>query len=143
MNLIKFLSAGLIIGVLVGCGQQPPEQVINTAYEWEKAYMDSDYDRQQELLYKAGTYEVDKTATKEDSGLKSEDIRYEVYYDEDLKRYYVFTKYKNPTKGNTVDNGLVIREKDTDWKVDIDSSMDLSEKDIQEKFDQTACINCK
>ncbi|PKF85656.1 hypothetical protein CW306_26680 [Bacillus sp. BA3] len=143
MNLIKFLSAGLIIGVLVGCGQQPPEQVINTAYEWEKAYMDSDYDRQQELLFESGTFEVDKTATKEDSGLKSENIRYEIYYDEEFEWYYVFTKYKNPTKGNTIDNELVIREKDSNWKVDMDNSRDLSKASIEEKFDQTACINCK
>ncbi|WMX58980.1 hypothetical protein [Peribacillus sp. R9-11] len=144
MNLIKFLTVVLFFGVLVGCGQQqPPEQVVNTAYQWEKAYMDRDYEAKQELLYEDGTYDIKKTAQKKDSGLKSENIRYEVYFDKELDWYYVFTTYKNPGHGTKVSNDLVIREKDSDWKIDMEASEDISKEDIEGKFDQVACINCK
>lgn len=137
------IAAVLFVGFLVGCNQQPTEQVIETAYQWEKSYMDNDYEKQQQLLFEKGTFEVHKNKSKEDSGLKSEDIRYEVYYDDEFDWYYVLTEYTNPQHGNGIDHELVIREKDKDWKVDMEANEDLIRDEIQENFERTACINCK
>lgn len=140
---LKAAAAALLIGLIAGCQQQPPSAVQNTAYEWEKAYMNGDYDREQELLYEKGTFEVHKTMKKQQSGLKKDDIRYEIYYDKDFKRYLVLTKYKNPMLGNTVNDKLVIRKKGNSWKVDADAVFEYSTEDIRNKFDRQACINCK
>ncbi|MGM0904414.1 MAG: hypothetical protein ACQEXB_25335 [Bacillota bacterium] len=72
------------------------EDIAKLAYEWEKANFDRDYEREQELIYKDGSYEIHKTTKKIDSGLKYEDIRFEVYNDEELEQYNVFADFNNP-----------------------------------------------
>lgn len=136
----------LLIFLLVGCGKQPASAVPavqDTAYQWEKAYMDRDYDRQQALLYEKGTFEVNKTTKKIESGLKKQNIRYEIYYDKEFDWYYVLTEYINPLLGNTVEDKLVIRKKGDSWKVDMNATEDISRQQIQDKFQRIACVNCK
>jgi hypothetical protein len=105
--------------------------------------MNRDYDTQQKLLYEKGTYEVYKGDPKEESGLKSEDIRFEVYYDQEAGWYYVFTDYENPQLGNQVENKLVIREKDDSWKVDMEATRGINKDEVKQGLEQIACINCK
>lgn len=140
-----FISFIAILALLTGCNQSAStsEDISKLAYEWEKANFDRDYDREQELLYEEGSYEIHKTTKQKESGIKYEDIRYEIYFDEDLERYYVFTDFKNPNGENSVEDNIVLRKKDDDWKVDTTESLDIVRKEISEKFDREACINCK
>lgn len=139
--LISFVS---LIVLLSGCGQgASSEEIAKLAYEWEKARFDNDYDRQQDFLYEEGSYDVDKDSKKLDSGLKYEDIRYEIYYDKELEHYYVFVEFKNPKGGNTVNDSLMFRKKDGKWKLDQDQSMNINADKIKREFEREACINCK
>ncbi|TDK58162.1 hypothetical protein E2K98_24925 [Bacillus salipaludis] len=141
------ISLILLIALLAGCNQSTSgtssKDIAKQAFEWEKARFDSDYDRQQELIYKEGSYEVDKTAKKTDSGLKYEDIRYEIYYDKELEQYYVFADFKNPIGENSVKDNILFRKKGGEWKVDTSKSLDIVREEVSKKFDQEACINCK
>lgn len=137
--LISFVS---LIVLLSGCGASS-EEIAKLAYEWEKARFDNDYDRQQDFLYEEGSYDVDKDSKKLDSGLKYEDIRYEIYYDKELEHYYVFVEFKNPKGGNTVNDSLMFRKKDGKWKLDQDQSMNINADKIKREFEREACINCK
>ena len=57
-GLIATVTAALLF-ILSGCQPQPPTAAIEkTAYQWEKANMDADYQAEQKLLYTPGTYEV-------------------------------------------------------------------------------------
>ncbi|WP_454216199.1 hypothetical protein, partial [Peribacillus sp. JNUCC 23] len=139
-----FISFIGLIALLTGCNQgASSEDIANLAYEWEKANFDRDYDREQELIYKDGSYEIHKTTKQKDSGLMYEDIRYEIYFDEELEQYYVFADFKNPNGENLVEDNIVLRKKDEEWKVDTSGSLDIVRKDISEKFAREACINCK
>ncbi|CAN7599682.1 hypothetical protein LJR015_001429 [Peribacillus frigoritolerans] len=140
----KLVIVAAFIALLTGCNQgTSSEDVANLAYEWEKAKFDNNYEKQQEILYEKGSYEVDKDDKKVDSELNYEDIRYEIYFDEDLERYYVFTDFKNPNGENSVEDNIVLRKKDDEWKVDTSESLDIVREEISEKFDREACINCK
>lgn len=143
------LSLIALIALLAGCNQSvsqgqgnSPEDIAKIAYEWEKAYFDNDYEREQELLYEEGAFEVHKTREKKDSGLKYEDIRYEIYYDKELEYYYVFTDFKNPVGENSIEDELLIRKKDDGWKVDTSESLDIVREEVSGEFEQAACINC-
>lgn len=140
-----FISFIAILALLTGCNQSAStsEDISKLAYEWEKANFDRDYDLQQKYIYKKGSYEAYKGDKKINSGLKYDDIRYEIYFDEELERYYVFTDFKNPNGENSVQDNIVIREKDDEWKVDTSESLDIVREDISEEFDREACINCK
>jgi hypothetical protein len=139
--LISFVA---LIALLTGCNQgASSEEVSKLAYEWEKANFDRDYERQQQYIYEKGSYEAYKGDKKIDSGLKYEDIRYEIYFDEGLERYYVFADFKNPNGENSVEDNIVFRKKDDEWKVDTSESLDIVREDISEEFDREACINCK
>lgn len=138
-----WIALMLLTALLPGCSQKPsPEEIAKVAYEWEKAYFDRDYDSQQQLIYEEGSHEVDKTAKKIDSGLKYEDIQYEIYEDKDSKEYYVFATFKNPNGENTVRDKLLLRQKADSWKIDVKKSLDLNKEDIQTKFERQACIHC-
>lgn len=139
--LIFFIS---LIALLAGCNQgASPEDIAKLAYEWEKARFDNDYDRQQEFLFEEGSYEVDKDSKKKESGLEYEDIRYEVYYDEELEHYYVFVEFKNPKGNNTVNDKLMFRKKDDEWKLDQNQSGKIDYDEIKREFERKACIHCK
>ena len=139
--LILFIA---LIALLVGCNQDAsPEEIANTAYKWEKAKFDNDYDKQQEFLYEKGSYEVDKGAKKIESGLKYDDIRFEIYYDKELEHYYVFADFDNPKGENSVKDELVFRKKNDIWKLDQNQSMKINREDIEQKFEREACIHCK
>jgi hypothetical protein len=134
----------IFIALLAGCSQGvTSEDIAKLAYEWEKAYFDTDYDKEQELLYKKGSFEVHKTRGKKDSGLKYEDIRYEIYYDNESNQYYVFTNFKSPTGENSVEDELLIRKKDDEWKIDKSESLEIVREDISVQFEREACINCE
>lgn len=140
-----FISFIALMALLTGCNksESTSEDISKLAYEWEKANFDRDYDREQELLYEEGSYEIHKTTKQKESGIKYEDIRYEIYFDEDLERYYVFTDFKNPNGENSVEDNIVLRKKDDEWKVDTSESLDIVREEISAKFDREACINCK
>lgn len=140
-----FISFIVLMSLLTGCNQSAAtsEDISKLAYEWEKANFDRDYNREQELLYEEGSYEIHKTTKRKESGIKYEDIRYEIYFDEDLERYYVFTDFKNPNGENSVEDNIVLRKKDDEWKVDTSESLDIVREDISEKLNREACINCK
>lgn len=144
MKNILLLTILSLIALLTGCNQgASPEDIAQVAYDWEKAKFDNEYDKQQELLYKEGSYEVDKGAKKIDSGLKYEDIRFEVYYDKEEELYYVFTDFKNPNGDNSVEDNILLRQKADMWKVDTSKSLEINREDVKEMFDRTACINCE
>jgi hypothetical protein len=143
MKKLVFLFFTLIV-LLIGCSQDPsPEEIADIAYEWEKANFDNDYDKQQEFLYEKGSYEVDKTAKKVDSGLEYKDIRFEIYYDKELEHYYVFADFDNPKGENKVQDELLFRKKNDMWKLDQNQSMDINREDIEQKLEREACIHCK
>ncbi|MBT2729614.1 hypothetical protein [Bacillus sp. ISL-7] len=133
-----------LIALLAGCNQgTSPEEIAKIAYEWEKANFDNEYDKQQEFIYKKGSYEVDKTAKKVDSGLEYKDIRFEIYYDEELENYYVFADFDNPKGDNAVEDNIVFRKKADMWKVDTSKSLNVNRDEIKQKFEREACIHCK
>ncbi|HER2162617.1 TPA: hypothetical protein VJS49_001778, partial [Streptococcus pyogenes] len=131
-----FISFIALMSLLTGCNQSAAtsEDISKLAYEWEKANFDRDYNREQELLYEEGSYEIHKTTKQKESGIKYEDIRYEIYFDEDLERYYVFTDFKNPNGENSVEDNIVLRKKGDEWKVDTSESLDIVREDISEKL---------
>ncbi|MEH7451189.1 hypothetical protein [Gottfriedia acidiceleris] len=132
-----------LIALLAGCSQSAstsPKDIAKVAYEWEKARFDRDYKMQQELIYKQGSYEVDKDAEKKDSGLKYGNMSFEVYYDEKNELYFIFTEFKNPQGENTVKDGLAFRKKADEWKIDQDKEINPDE--IKKKIEREACINC-
>jgi hypothetical protein len=140
--LLSFIA---LIALLSGCNQSAsasPEEIAKIAYEWEKAEFDNDYDKQQELLYEEGSYEVDKGAKKIESGLEYEDIRFEIYYDEELEHYYVFTNFDNPKGENAIQDELVFRKKNDIWKLDQNQSMKINREDIEQQFERESCIHC-
>jgi hypothetical protein len=144
------ISLVTVIALLAGCNQSvsqeqgdSPEDLAKIAYQWEKAKFDNDYDKQQEFLYEEGSYEVDKGAEKKNSGLKYEDMSFEIYYDEELKHYFVFADFKNPQGDNTVHDELVFRKEDDKWKLDQNQSLKVNREDIKLEFERSACINCK
>ncbi|MCM3594167.1 hypothetical protein M4D55_00015 [Metabacillus idriensis] len=140
-GLFSFFALAVL---LAGCNQgTSSEDIAKMAYEWEKAKFDNDYDTQQEFLYKEGSYEVDKGNKKVDSNLKYEDVRLEVFYDEDLEQYYVFADFKNPNGENFVKDNILFRQKADMWKVDTSKSLDVKRDEVKEKFEREACINCK
>lgn len=140
------ISLAALIALLTGCSQgtsASAEDIAKLAFQWEKANFDRDYERQQQYIYEKGSYEAYKGDKKIDSKLKYDDIRYEIYYDEERDLYYVFADFKNPNGENSVKDNIVFRKKDDQWKVDTGESLDVVRKDISEKFEQEACINCK
>ncbi|MEW9673517.1 hypothetical protein [Ammoniphilus sp. 3BR4] len=138
-----FIPLMILTALLPGCSQGPsPEEISKVAYEWEKAVFDRDYDRQQVFLYEEGSYEAYKGDKRIDSGLKYEDIRFEVYHDKELDNYYVLADFKNPNGKNTVKDELLIRKKDDTWKIDQNKSMKLDRDQIEENFERQACIHC-
>lgn len=137
--LMMFMAA-----LITGCSEaSSSEDVVKFAYEWEKAKFNRDYEEQQKFLYEEGSYEAYKNDKKIDSGLKYEDIRFEVYYDEELEKYIVFADFENPNGSNTVEDNVVIKKKDTEFKVDTDESNDVVRDEIKEEFEREACIHCK
>jgi hypothetical protein len=142
-----FGAIATLFFLLTGCNQQPDNTsaVKQTAYQWEKAYVNQDYPTQQKLLYEAGTYEVNATAKKQNAELKENDIRYQIYFDQQAGWYDVITTYDNPLYGNKIYDKLVIRQKGNEWKVDEEKSLSLQEESltqIQNQTKQMACINC-
>ena len=133
------LLSCLVLG-LIGCGQkQSIDTLADTAYEWEKAYMDSDYERQQQLVFKKGSYTVDKDSEKEESCLKKKDVSVQLYYDSESDRYIALTDYINPQKGNQVQSEWVLREKEDSWKIDTEASRDITREHVQE----LECVSCE
>ncbi|KZE66854.1 hypothetical protein AWM68_19985 [Fictibacillus phosphorivorans] len=138
------ISLLALVALLTGCNQgTSSEDISKVAYDWEKAKFNNEYDKQQELVFKKGSYEVDKGAKKINSGLKYKDIRFEVYYDKESEYYYVFTDFKNPNGDNTVKDNILLRQKSDVWKVDTSKSLDINREDIKDKFDRQACIHCE
>jgi hypothetical protein len=133
-----------LIAFSTGCSQgTSPEEIADIAYKWEKANFDNDYDEQQKFIYEKGSYEVDKSAKKVDSGLNYKDIRYEIYFDDKSDYYYVFADFPNPKGENTVKDNIVFRKKADTWKVDTSESLDISRDEIRKEFERKACIHCK
>ncbi|WP_221567137.1 hypothetical protein [Alkalihalobacillus sp. TS-13] len=142
MKLSILLSTLLVL--LAGCNQGPsPEEIAKLAYEWEKANFDRNYDKEQELIYEKGSFEIHKTAKKKDSGLQYDDIRFEIYYSEESEQYYVFADFDNPNGDNAVEDNIVFRKKADEWKVDTSKSLDINREEIKQKFEQEACIHCE
>jgi uncharacterized FlaG/YvyC family protein len=139
-----FISVIMLIALLAGCNQgASPEEIAKVAYEWEKANYDRDYEKEQEFIYEEGSYEIHKTTKKIDSGLKYEDIRFEIYHDKELDQYYVFADFKNPNGDNAVEDNIVLRKKADVWKVDTSKSLDINRDEVKKEFKQKACIHCK
>jgi hypothetical protein len=139
-----FISVITLIALLVGCNQgASPEEIAKVAYGWEKAKFNNDYDKQQEIIYEEGSYEVDKDAKQIDSGLEYDDIRYEIYYDKKSDQYYVFADFNNPNGDNAVEDNIVLRKKADVWKVDTSKSLDINRDEVKEEFEQEACIHCE
>lgn len=143
--LLSFIA---LIALLAGCNQSvskgdSQEEIAKLAYEWEVAYFDNDYEREQELIYEEGSFEVHKTREKNDSGLKYRDIRFEIYYDKELDYYYVFADFKNPVGENSVEDELLIRKKDDEWKVDTSKSLDIDRDVVKKNFERKDCIHCE
>ncbi|MGM0878414.1 MAG: hypothetical protein ACQEWV_27875 [Bacillota bacterium] len=137
-----------LIALLAGCNQSvsqgdSSEDIAKLAYEWEKANFDRDYEKQQEFIYEKGSYEAYKGDKKIDSGLKYEDIRFEIYYDKDLDQYYVFADFNNPNGENAVEDSILFRKKGDEWKVDTSESLDIVREEVSKELEREACINCK
>jgi predicted small secreted protein len=131
-----------LVALLTGCNQgTSSEDIAKIAYKWEKARFDKDYKKQQEMIYEKGSYEVDKNAEKKDSGLKYDNMSFEIYFDEKNDQYYVFTEFKNPQGENNVDDELLFRKKDNAWKLDQDK--EINRDQIKKELEREACINCK
>lgn len=138
-----YLVLSLTLLLLGGCSGTEPEDIAKVAYDWEKARFDSNYEKQQHLILEKGSYEIDKEAKQKNSGLKYEDIKYEVYPGEDTESFYVFTTFRNPIGENTVKDKLLIREKGEEWKIDVDQSMKIDREEIKKKYELEKCIHCK
>ena len=75
--------------------------------------------------------------------MKYEDIQFEIFYNEKAEQYYVFADFDNPNGENAVEDNIVLRQKNDDWKVDTSKSLDVNREEIQQKFEQTSCIHCE
>jgi outer membrane lipoprotein-sorting protein len=141
----KFLLSFIaLIALLAGCNQSAsPEDVAKVTYEWEKATLKADYEREQELLYKEGTYEIHKDSPSRDNSLKYEDMKIEVYYDEKNEWYYSLFSYTNPEQGNKVEDSYVVREKNEELKIDIEGSRVIDQEKIRNSIKREACIHCE
>ncbi|KKI92176.1 hypothetical protein WQ54_10810 [Bacillus sp. SA1-12] len=144
------ISLVVLIVILTGCNQSAsrgqgdsPEDIAKLAYEWEKANFDRDYEKEQEFLYEAGSYEIHKTTKKIDSGLQYKDIRFEIYHDKELEQYYVLADFENPNGENLVEDNILFRKKGEEWKVDTSKSSDIKREEVSGKFERAACINCE
>ncbi|MBZ5752756.1 hypothetical protein [Metabacillus rhizolycopersici] len=144
------ISLVALIALLAGCNQSvsqekgnSPEDIAKIAYEWEKANYDRDYEKQQGFIYEEGSYEAYKGDKKINSGLKYEDIRFEIYHDKELEQYYVFADFKNPNGENLVEDNILFRKKSDEWKVDTSQSLDIVREEVSGEFERAACINCK
>jgi len=133
-----------LIALLAGCNKgASPEDLGKVTYEWEKATLKADYDREQELLYKKGSYEIHKDSPARSNSLKYEDMKIEVYYDKKNEWYNSLFNYTNPEKGNKVEGSYVVREKNGELKIDIEKSRDVDPEEIRKSFKREACIHCK
>ncbi|PET74957.1 hypothetical protein CN514_05020 [Bacillus sp. AFS001701] len=133
-----------LIALLAGCSQSTaPEDVAKVTYEWEKATLKADYEREQQLLYKEGTYEIHKDSPARNNSLKYKDMKIEVFYDKKNERYYSLFNYINPEAGNKVEDSYVVREKNEELKIDIEGSKDIDQVKIRNSFEREACIHCK
>ncbi|PEL13866.1 membrane lipoprotein lipid attachment site-containing protein [Bacillus sp. AFS017336] len=139
--LIFFIT---LIALLAGCNQSvSPEDVAKVTYEWERATLKADYEREQKLLFKEGTYEIHKESPARNNNLKYKDMKIEVFYDKKNKRYYSLFSYTNPEAGNKVDDSYVVREKNRVLKIDIEGSKDIDQVKVRNNFEREACIHCK
>lgn len=75
--------------------------------------------------------------------MKYEDVRLEVFFDEESEQYYVFADFKNPNGENLVKDNILLRQKADMWKVDTSKSLDVNRDEVKEKFEREACIHCK
>jgi hypothetical protein len=139
----SYLILPLTLLLLGGCSGTEPEDIAKVAYDWEKARFDRDYQAEQKLIYEKGTYEAHKSANKKDSGLKYNDIKFEIYPTSNSNQYYVLTRFDNPNGENSVEDELLIREKGEEWKIDVDQSMKLDRNAIKDKYELEKCIHCK
>jgi len=141
----SYLVLLLSLLLLGGCSGTEPEDIAKVAYDWEKAYSDNDYKKEQTLIYEEGSFEIHKNRKKNDSGLGYKDIKYEIYPTNESDKYYVLTTFRNPNgeNENTVEDQLLIREKGDEWKIDVDQSMKLDREEIKEKYELEKCIHCK
>ncbi|MCA0174612.1 hypothetical protein [Bacillus sp. RAR_GA_16] len=139
-----FASLFVLSFLLIGCSEsEDPEDIAKITYEWEKAKFDRDYELQQEFIYEEGSYEAYKGDEKINSNLEYKDIRFEIYHDEKVESYYVFADFDNPNGENTVEDNVVLRQKNDEWKVDTSKSLDVNREEVKQKFDQTSCIHCE
>ncbi|WP_137791930.1 hypothetical protein [Bacillus sp. E(2018)] len=138
-----YLVLPLTLLLLGSCSGTEPEDIAKVAYDWEKAYSDNDYEKEQTLIYEEGSFEIHKNREKNNSGLKYKDIKYEIYQTKEADQYYVLTTFRNPNGENTVENELLIREKDEEWKIDMDKSMKIDREEIKDKYELETCIHCK
>jgi hypothetical protein len=138
------ISLIALIALLAGCNQNTsPEEIAKIVYEWEKATLTANYEREQELLYETGTYEIHKDTPARKNGLKYEDMQVEVYHDKEKGWYYSIVSYTNPEEGNKVEDVYVVRKKDEGLKIDIEKSEGVDESKIKESFKREDCIHCE
>ncbi|MCM3413224.1 hypothetical protein [Metabacillus litoralis] len=144
MKNILLLTIIALIALLTGCNQgASSEDVAQVAYDWEKATLMADYEREQDLLYEKGTYEIHKESPARKSSIKFEDMKIEVYYDKENEWYYSLISYTNPDEGNKVEDSYVVREKDEELKIDIEESKNIDESEIKDSFVREDCVNCE
>ncbi|PEC50961.1 hypothetical protein COJ46_01630 [Bacillus sp. AFS077874] len=137
-----------LIALLAGCSQSVSkgdshEDIAKITYEWEKATLNADYKREQELLYKKGTYDIHKDTPPRENSLKYKDMKIEVYYDEKSELYYSLFSYINPESGNKVEDSYVVREKNEELKIDIVGSKSIDTEKVRDSFNQVACVHCE
>jgi hypothetical protein len=130
---------------VTGNKQEPTNQQ-NTpsyvAYKFLKAFLQSDYEEEQRLIYKKGSYEVDKNAEKQSIAFSPKNIEgIKEYNDKIDKVVFVWIKYDNPHTSSTFTRVYAVRKNDEgDYKVDMDAGFDFSF--IQQKIEPTV-INPK
>lgn len=136
MKKLFILIVALIV-LTTGCNQVASvsaEDIEKVTYQWEKATLQADYKREQELLYKKGTYEIHRDTPLRKNNLKYQDMKFEVYYDKENNWYYSIFTYINPAEGNKVEDAYVVRKKDDKFKIDIEESKEIDPTKIKEGF---------
>lgn len=109
--------------IIAGCssGTDDTARITRVAYEWEKAVLDNDRGTLESLLYE-DSFGIATTDKNIDSGLKYEDVTFEVYVDKQSGQYMVASEYRVPATKETVHNTIVLRKHGGAWKVDLAKS---------------------
>ena len=137
---ILLLSTLLLFGV-IACQKQvsqkpkaKKETASYVAYNFLKAWIQSDYINEQKYLYDKNSYDLDSEQEKQDIDFTIKNIdSIKEYKDQDNKVIFVWIQYYNPNTSSTTTEVYAARKnKNGDYR--IDTNLDFDFESIKQQF---------